>query len=113
MVLVSNRTLMHTLATLPEGLDKNLASLIRYYAEDIYEPRNSILVLSKKSFKDKVLHPYIDKLREQDWLNLKIAAALLDCPTDEEHSSHLADFFNLTRLTSDQVQEILMPHLQN
>lgn len=60
-----------------------------------------------------MLHPYIDQLRQDDWFRLKVAASLLDYPTDDEHGSHLADFFRLTRLTSDQVQEILMPHLRN
>ncbi len=104
---------MDTLSTLPEGLDINLAYLVRYYAEEIYEPRNSILALRKISFKNKVFHPYIDQLRHDDWLHIKVAAAHLDCPTDEEHSSHLADFFRRTSLTSDQVHEILMSHLQN
>lgn len=113
MELVSNRKVMHTLGTLPEGLDTNLACLICYYAEEIYEPRNSILALSKNSFKGKVFHPYIDQLRHDDWFRLKVAASLLNYPTDEEHGSHLTDFFRLTRLTSDQVQEILMSHLQN
>ncbi|MBP6921221.1 hypothetical protein KBB89_01600 [Candidatus Gracilibacteria bacterium] len=98
--------------------DKNLqlsitiASLLRYYAEQMYGPRFFASIgpafrLQREVFAGKSIFPYVMELSEEEWRNLCVAAAIAITPSKEESLELRVQLLQETSLTSDQVEKIL------